>query len=305
MHITFEQAYNQYLKYIENRLKEQSIRSLKDKFKNHILPYFRDKNIYEIKEVDYIDFQNYVESEGYSYNTMKNIHFILSGFFNYLVSFYNLPNNIIKKVGCFKFKNRKCKEHDFYTLKEFKSFIKCVDEYVYKQFFNLMFYTGTRPGEAMALKFSDLSYRMININKTIDEHGSRTIGTPKTQSSYRNIFIDKKLYKDLLKLKKCYQEEYKNNDYDYFIFGGMKPLSPTSINRRKEKACNLANIRKIKLHEFRHSHATLLLNKGIVIHDISKRLGHSDVSTTLNIYTHSIDKQQKRVTRTLNLLRLF
>ena len=85
----------------------------------------------------------------------------------------------------------------------------------------------------------------------------------------------------------------------------MRPLSPTSINRRKEKACNLANIRKIKLHEFRHSHATLLLNKGIVIHDISKRLGHSDVSTTLNIYTHSIDKQQKRVTRTLNLLRLF
>lgn len=168
-----------------------------------------------------------------------------------------------------------------------------------------MFYTGTRPGDEMALKFSDLSYRMINNNKTIDEHGSRTIGIPKTQSSYRNIFIDKKLYEDLLKLKKYYQEEYKNNDYDYFIFGGMKPLSPTSINRRKENACNLANIRKIKSHEFRHSHATLLLSKGIVIHDISKRLGHSDVSTTLNIYTHSIDKQQKRVTRTLNMLRLF
>ena len=101
------------------------------------------------------------------------------------------------------------------------------------------------------------------------------------------------------------QSKDKNYKYDYYIFGGIKPLATTTINRYKEKACKLAKIRKIKLHEFRHSHATLLLYKGIIIHEISKRLGHSDIAITLNTYTHTNNLQEKRVTRTLNFLRLF
>lgn len=83
--------------------------------------------------------------------------------------------------------------------------------------------------------------------------------------------------------------------------GGSKPLSATTINRYKLKACKLANIRPITLHQFRHSHATFLYNKGIDIHDISKRLGHSNSSITLNIYTHST--KEKRVIKTLNSTR--
>ena len=168
-----------------------------------------------------------------------------------------------------------------------------------------MFFTGVRPGEAMALKFSDLNKYYIDINKTISEHGEREINSPKTLTSYRKISIDKRLYKELTNLKNEYNKKYNYNNYDYFIFGGIKPLSPTSINRRKEKACKLANIRKIKLHEFRHSHATLLLNKKILIHEISKRLGHSDISITLNTYTHTSEIQEKRVIKTLSLIRLF
>ena len=305
MQITFEQAYNQYLNYIDIKQKTQSKNSLKDKFKNHILPYFSQYNIFDIKEVDYINFQSVINSRNLSYNTKKNIHFLLSGFFNYCMIYYNLSENIISKVGCFKRKNVKTLDYDFYTYKEFNKFIKYVSDDVYKQFFNLMFYTGTRPGEAMALKFSDLYYCYIDINKTIDEHGSREIGTPKTLTSYRKIAIDKVLYKSLLNLKKYYQKKYNDYSFDYFIFGGKKPLAPTTINRRKESACNLAGIRKIKLHEFRHSHATLLLDRKIMINEISKRLGHSDVSTTLNIYTHTSLIQEKRVIKTLNFLRLF
>lgn len=304
MQIKFEEAYEEYLKYIELKQKEQSIRSIKDKFKNHILPYFKDKNIFDIKENDYIEFQLFIDNNNYSYNTKKNIHFILSSFFNYCIKYYRLSYNVCSIVGCFKKKNNKPKEQDFYTYKEFKRFIKYVDEEIYKQFFITMFFTGTRPGEAMALKFSDLSKYYIDINKTIDEHGSRNITTPKTETSYRKIVIDKKLYKDLLKLNRFYQEKYKNNDYDYFIFGGIKPLSPTSINRRKDKACSLANIRKIKLHEFRHSHATLLINNNIALKEITRRLGHSKTSTTIDIYIHNDLSQEKKVYNTLNSLRL-
>ena len=164
-----------------------------------------------------------------------------------------------------------------------------------------MYFTGTRPGEAMALKFNDLSKYQISINKTIDERNKRKIGTPKTKKSKRKILIDKKLYKDLIKLKK----EYQNTTDDYFIFGGSKPLAPTTINRHKIKACEKAKIRAITLHQFRHSHATLLINKKIIINEISDRLGHSNVNTTLNIYTHSDLRQQKRVVKTLNFLRFF
>ena len=305
MKLLFEDAYNQYLIYIENRLKIQSKESIKYKFKDIILPYFKNYNIYKLKEIDYIKFQNEINNKNYSYNYKKNIHFAISGFLNYCTKFLGLKENIAKKVGCFKKLNERKKEQDFYNYKEFKKFIKYINENIYKQFFILMFFTGVRPGEAMALKFSDLNKYYIDINKTISEHGKREINSPKTLTSYRKISIDKRLYKELINLKNEYNKKYNYKNYDYFIFGGIKPLSPTSINRRKEKACKLANIRKIKLHEFRHSHATLLLNKKILIHEISKRLGHSDVSITLNTYTHTSEIQEKRVIKTLSSIRLF
>lgn len=122
-------------------------------------------------------------------------------------------------------------------------------------------------------------------------------------SSIRKIRIDKVLKNDLLSLKKYYEKVYNKSDFDYFVFGGIKPLSPSTINRRKIDACKKANLRSITLHQFRHSHATLLLHNGIIINEISRRLGHSNPSITLNIYTHTDLSQEKRVSSTLNSLR--
>ena len=143
----------------------------------------------------------------------------------------------------------------------------------------------------------------IFITKTISEHGKREIDSPKTNSSIRKIKIDKILKKDILSLKIYYEKVYNKSNYDYFIFGGVKPLAPTTINRHKIKACKKANLRSITLHQFRHSHATLLLHNGIVINEISRRLGHSTPSITLDIYTHTDLRQEKRVCETLNSLR--
>ena len=303
MNLKFEEAYNQYLIYIENRQKIQSIKDLKEKFQNKILPYFKDYNIHEIKEIDYMRWQNIIEKQNYSNNYKENLHYIFSGFINYCMLYHNLKSNFVKKVGMFKLKNEKSK-FDFYTLKEFKKFIKQVDNNVYKQFFNLMYFTGTRPGEAMALKFSDLSKYQISINKSISEHsinGKRTIDTPKNISSVREITIDKKLYKDLINLKNIYE----NTKEDYFIFGGSKPIAPTSINRVKKKASEKANLRQITIHQFRHSHATLLYKHNIPLKAIKDRLGHSNINTTTSIYVHLDNKQKKKVQRKLSLIRLF
>lgn len=307
MSLSFEDAYNQYLIYIENRRKEQSKKTLKERFKNRILPFWKDYNIYEITDFDYIQWQNEIEKMNFCDNYKQGLHYLMTSFFEYCIIFHSVKYNIPKRVGRFKTKNER-KVHNFYTYKEFRRFIKKVDENIYKQFFNLMFFCGTRPGEAMALKFSDLNKYYIDINKEISEHcinGKRIIDTPKSLSSCRIINIDKKLYKDLKELEKYYQKKYNDYDYDYFIFGGKKPLAPTSINRRKIKACNKANLKPIKLHEFRHSHASLLYSNKIDIQSIKERLGHSDINTTMGVYVHLIDKQEKKVIKTLNSLRLF
>ncbi|MBP3920228.1 MAG: tyrosine-type recombinase/integrase [Bacilli bacterium] len=105
-------------------------------------------------------------------------------------------------------------------------------------------------------------------------------------------------------MKKYYIQKYNLVDFDYYIFGGLKPLAPTTINRHKKNACLKANIRPIKLHEFRHSHATLLHSKNVSLQSIKERLGHSNINVTMNVYVHLTDRHKKRITRILNLLRL-
>lgn len=304
MYVSFEEAYFKYLEYIKLKQKKQSIKDLEEKFNYKIIPFFKEYKLCEIDENIYMKFQKSLLNENYKYNTLRNYHFLCSSFFNYCCNFLNLNRNVAKVVGNFKNIKNEIPKNDYYTIKEFKKFIKCVDEYVYKSFFELMFFTGTRPGEAMALTFYDLLDKKININKTISEHGNREIGSTKTLSSNRIIGIDNKTYKNLLKLKKYYIKQYSNYNDNFYIFGGIKPLSPTTINRYKKAAADKAKIKCIRLHDFRHSHATMLLNKkNINIKVISQRLGHSDIRTTLNTYIHVDSEQEKRVISTLNSIR--
>ena len=297
----FLDVYYDYLLYAKKKLKNQSFASLKNKFDLHILSYFKDRYLEDITSNDILQWEDYILSLNFSNNQNRSLYYALSGFLEYCKIFYHFDKTIISNVGCFKKKYEK-KKYDFYNIKEFNKFIKGFDNEIYKQFFNLLFFTGVRPGEAIALQFSNLKNGYINISKTMNEHGKREISTPKTVSSIRKIRIDKKLEKDLLNLKNIYKKKYPIND-DLFIFGGKKPLSPTTINRYKQKACDKSGIRPITLHQFRHSHATLLLDKGIMINEVSRRLGHSKTSTTLDIYSHTDLTQEKRVLDTLNSIR--
>lgn len=300
--MSFEKAYEEWKIYASKRHKKQSFDTKIYKFNLRILPFFKNYNIEDITSNIILDWQNYILTFDFSNNYNSSLYYVLSSFFEFCSLYYGFDKTIFTRVGNFRKKFEEDK-HDFYSLSEFNIFIKCVDNEVYKQFFNFMFFTGTRPGEAMALKFSDLEDDYVFITKTMSEHGKREIDLPKSHSSVRKIKIDRVLKNDLLRLEKHYIEVYNKSDYDYFVFGGVKPLAPTTINRYKIKACQKVNLRPITLHQFRHSHATLLLHNGIVINEISRRLGHSTPSITLDIYTHTDLSQEKRVCDTLNSLR--
>lgn len=300
--MSFEEAYENYLIYARKWHKKQTFNVLQYNFNANIFSFFKGKLLDEIN-IDLIEeWKNSIFKKNFCNNHNQNLFSMLTEFLDYCHHKYSYDNSILFDIKPFEERIEK-KKVDFYSLKEFRCFIKCFDNNIYKQFFNFMFFTGVRPGEAMALKFTDLEDDYIIINKTMDEHGTREVGTPKTTSSNRTIKIDRKLRKDLLKLKEFYIAKYCDVTFDYFIFGGKKPLAPTTINRYKLKACEKAKIRPITLHQFRHSHATMLLNKKIDIHVISSRLGHSNVSTTIDVYTHASIKQEKRVLSTLNSIR--
>jgi len=106
----------------------------------------------------------------------------------------------------------------------------------------------------------------------------------------------------LNELKQLYKK-YVGFEDNWFIFGGLEPLSPSTIGRRKNKYCDKADVKKIRIHDFRHSHASLLLSKNVPITVISQRLGHSDINMTLNTYSHMIPKDEDKAIDILNQLK--
>lgn len=306
MNLTIEEACKLYLEYISVKKKPQSIRSIKSRVNNYIIPFFHNKKVSEIDTKLYFDWQMWISSKGFSYKYKKSLHYTCVSLFNYLIKFYDQGKNIPSIVGSFK-----CdvveKTFHVWDRKTFLKFINSVDERQYRLFFTLLFKTGMREGEAIALTWNDLDLknRIIDINKTISKeyvNGKRAITTPKTKKSIRKIRIDLILNFQIFWYKRYYTKRINNFNSNMFVFGYDKPLSPTTIERKKNHYCDMAHVERIRIHDFRHSHATYLLSHNVPATAIAERLGHSDVATTLNVYSHVLKRDEKRVLRILNFL---
>ncbi|MDD5606860.1 MAG: site-specific integrase [Candidatus Pacebacteria bacterium] len=192
-----------------------------------------------------------------------------------------MKKNVVKETPQFKNPNEFKKDILFWNKKEFEQFINIIkDDIVYKTFFATLYLTGMRRGEIQALTWSDFNKNELIINKTLTNKikGVRyTILPPKTKHSNRIVKIPNNLIKLLQKLK-SYYKDFEGFDNDWFIFGGHTPLSDSTIERKKNNYCKEAKVKTIRIHDFRHSHASLLVNMQIPITVISKRLGHTNIS---------------------------
>lgn len=191
------------------------------------------------------------------------------------------------------------KEMLFFDKQEFERFISVEEDIVYKNFWNILYYCGLRLGEAQSLTWNDidLNKNTISINKSVITRikGHKyIITTPKTKSSIRTLPISKNISKSLKNLLKYYQSVDGFN-YDWFVFGGYKILPSTTITKHKDINCEKANIKRIRLHDFRHSCASLLINNGANITLVAKYLGHSKIDQTLNTYSHLYKNQLNEI----------
>lgn len=295
--IYFSIVVKDYIEYLEKNVCFTTYNKYKRCLENIIIPNVPNKDINDITEMDCRKFRDFIQDLKYSTDYKNYILQQYKAVFKHAKKYFHSQNNAFEIIDNFKMTfdekiKKKNKELNIWSDDEFSRFIQNVDRYIYKVFFIMLYYTGMRLGEALALTWKDFTDNKISITKSLDKlskDGKHIIKEPKNVSSIREIELGNTLTKLLL--------EYKNREMticgyseDWFIFGRTAPLSRTHITRIKDIAIEKANVRRIKLHDFRHSHASNLIANGVNVVAVSRRLGHSNTNMTLEIYTHLLKK---------------
>ena len=286
--MTFESLLELYLTDLSTRLKENTLATKKYLMELKIAPFFNKLKLSEITPNTIRTWQrnmllgiNEKTGEKYSQTYIKSINNQLVAVFNYAVKFYNLKENPCHKAGSIGKKH--ADEMEVWSLEEFNKFISSKDNYkpIAIAGFNVLFWCGLRIGELLALTKEDINFekKTLRINKSYQRlKGKDIITTPKTPRSNRVIEIDD----NLINILKTYIEKL----YELQPTDRIFPCTKYLFEHEMKRITKIENIKKIRLHDLRHSHATLLIHLGINPVAISKRLGHEKVETTLNTYSH-------------------
>ena len=280
---------DEYLKWYKRRRKESSYYKVESIIRVNLKTVFGRKKLKDISNRDVTKLQDDLLDDDRSINHVKKVHQILSAIFNFAIKQEYTLKNPARNVGNVDLEEER--HINYWTLEEFKHFISQVDDYLYKTLFTVLYYSGMRKGEISALVWSDIDFEgnTIRIDKTAY---NGLITKPKTTSSERTISMPDFTMKMLQKLKISKGCEQKTG---YYVFGNFYDHLPaTTLDRHYHKYLKNIN-KKIRLHDFRHSHASYLINKGAIPKVVANRLGHKDVATTLNTYSHLYPSTEKEI----------
>lgn len=306
--VTFYEVAQTLLQQKEAVLKTTGYKKLK-KLMDHICNVLGDVEVSKMTVQDYQRLRSYLDERNFSVAYKNKILIYLNSLCKFSELFFEVTTNVPYKFERYKNKEEIKKEMNYYTFEEFKKFISVVDDIKYYAFFMVLFYCGLRCGEANALKWSDIDFekRELNVNKTVttkmlDNSGYYLLTAPKTKSSIRILPIANIPYNALNTLLDYY-EKFEGFNNEWFVFGGLKAIPETTIQKAKNKYVKLSGCKNIRIHDFRHSCASLLINSGANISLVSKYLGHSNIAMTLNIYTHFYKSDMEDLIDTLNKMK--
>ena len=302
---TFAEVADLWLSSYKSTVKPTTYQGVKIKLDVMIDLYFTDMKIQQIT-VAYC--QKVAIELSNRYILYTNYYSVISRIFKYATSIDIIKSNPLDKI--IKPKNRPLKvKENYYTKQELTDFLKVCKENckpVEYTFYHLLAFTGLRIGEAIGLMWSDVDFenKRLNISRTAVMIGKeQTVQDPKTKRSKRVITLDNETL-NVLKLWKRQQiKEYFQAGKAYqhdsnYIFTNNKGkwlLTATMKVKLSSFFCKHNELKKITPHGFRHTHASLLFEAGITAKIISDRLGHNNVQTTLDMYTHINDNQRVEV----------
>ncbi len=249
-----------------------------------------DKPINKITKAELIEWRNTLANSKYSTRTKNKAMALVKAVFRFANEVYNIPNIAIVLKPFKKTDDEILNgEMQVWTIEEYNKFRDSVDSRLYQIYFDTLFWTGARRGEIIALQCNDLYEGYISIHAS--QRDSTTGLKPTKTKTNRKVRIDTELQAELNELKEYYKVGY--------LFGGDTALSPTTIGRYFSKGIEDSKVKPIRLHDLRHSHATMLINNGVNIVAVSKRLGHADIETTLKTYTHLLQDTENELMNTI------
>lgn len=306
--LTLSELIDRYLEAKKRELRESTI----DKSRRILDRYVRDSRRVSKLTVPYLaEWKAGIDDLILAYKTKRNIFNAFSGVLTWAVKMEYIKDNPLKKVGNFRNAYDQKQEIRFYTPQEYLIYASAareiaaeIDFYDFYVFFSIAYYTGARKGEIHALKWTDLKDGSFDISKSLNQKlkGEDRITPPKNRSSNRRVRLPDPLLEILNEHYKR-GEEYKGFNDSFYICGGVKPLRDSSLSKMNFDIAKRAGLPHLRIHDFRHSHASLLANAGVNILEISRRLGHNNISQTLNTYSHFYPKEEDRAVEVLSRIK--
>lgn len=298
--MTFNSLYELYIDDLSYRLRENTLTTKKYIFKTKILPFFEKLKLEDITPLKIRQWQNSIMTSITQNNAppsqtyLKTMNNQLVAIFNYAVKYHNLKFNPCHKAGSIG--KKKANEMNIWTVEEFEKFVPFVKQKPLNYVgFHVLFWCGLRIGELLALTVGDvdLDNKTLNINKSYQRLNGRDVITPpKTPKSKRVIDISDNLVTLLDEyISKLYKPKKSTR-----LFESTKYAFEHDIRFYSERA----GVKRIRLHDLRHSHTSFLFNNDVNIMVIANRLGHEKIQTTLDIYTHLYQSTNDKLISILN-----
>jgi integrase len=309
--MTVQTLFDDYCAAQEREVRESTITKSAATLRFHVLPTLGDVKIDALTMPILQRWKATINDKELAIRTRQNIFKYFSALLNFAVKMEYIPRNPLVNLGNFKDSLQPKTEMSYYTADEFLKYIDAARNTALNRdvlidwgnyvFFAVAFYTGLRKGEIHALKWSDISGEYLSVSRSIAQKlkGSDRETPPKNQTSIRTLQIPAPLMSILAEHRERCAKIAGFTD-DFRICGGVRPLRDTSLENANKKFAELAGVKKIRIHDFRHSHVSLLANEGINIQEIARRLGHAKIDETWNTYSHLYPREEERAIAVLN-----
>ena len=302
MDMTFEAFVELYTKDVRPRLKENTWLTKENIIQKKILPYFGKRKISEITTKDVIAWQNELlayrdeQRKPYSQIYLKTLHNQLSAIFNHAVRFYELRSNPAAKAGNMGTEERK--EMLFWTKAEYQRFAEAMmDKPLSYYAFEMLYWCGIREGELLALTPGDFDFgkQTVSISKSYQRiKGQDVVTDPKTAKSNRVIQMPAFLCEEM--------EDYIKSLYAAEPTDRIFPVTKSYLHREMDRGAKAAGVKRIRIHDLRHSHISLLIDMGFTALAIADRVGHESIDITYR-YAHLFPTRQAEMADKLDMER--
>lgn len=290
MNMLFSELYTLFYEYQKDKVKPTTLTGYRNVTPH--LKYFYDVKMCDLNIEMINEWKNEINKKKLALRTKNGFLKLLKAILNFGTTWYNMDfRTLYPRIKRFTDPYNIPKEMEYYTFDEFTQYISVEDDLKYICLFKTLYYCGLRIGELKGLKWSDIDFhnRLLKVIRNVvdvpNEGKSYTITSPKTRPSIRTIPVAKHLINNLLIYKKDCSSYYGFNN-NWFVFGDVDPIASSTIRDRNNKNSEKAGIKRIRIHDFRHSCVSLLIDKGANITLVAKYMGHSKIDETLNTYAH-------------------